>query len=77
MMSLPKFALILENARLLDRLRIDQEEVLVEINKLHKKLQATPEVAEKPSDSSLSRLKTLYIQSKDLSESEVTYVRYS
>ncbi|KAK9037303.1 hypothetical protein V6N11_022219 [Hibiscus sabdariffa] len=71
-MSSSDFASILENSRLLDRLRKDQEEVLVEINKLHKKLQATPEVVEKPGDSSLSRLKTLYIQAKELSESEVT-----
>ncbi|GMI67085.1 SaGa associated Factor 29 a [Hibiscus trionum] len=71
-MSSPDIASILENSRELDRLRKDQEEVLVEINKLHKKLQATPEVVEKPGDSSLSKLKTLYIQARDLSEKEVT-----
>ncbi|KAK8540779.1 hypothetical protein V6N13_068215 [Hibiscus sabdariffa] len=71
-MSSPDIASILENSRVLDRLRKDQEEVLLEINKLHKKLQATPEVVERPGDSSLSRLKTLYIQAKDLSENEVS-----
>ncbi|XVF57958.1 hypothetical protein PTKIN_Ptkin07bG0024100 [Pterospermum kingtungense] len=71
-MSSSDIASILENSRELDRLRKEQEEVLVEINKLHKKLQTTPEVVEKPGDSSLSRLKTLYIQAKDLSEKEVT-----
>ncbi|KAF2308429.1 hypothetical protein GH714_009581 [Hevea brasiliensis] len=62
---------ILESSRELDRLRKEQEEVLLEINKMHKKLQATPEVVEKPGDSSLSRLKSLYTQAKDLSEHEV------
>ncbi|KAK9010816.1 hypothetical protein V6N11_043684 [Hibiscus sabdariffa] len=70
-MSSPDIASILENSRELDRLRKHQEEVLVGINKLHRKLQATPEVVEKPGDSSLSRLKSLYIQAKDLSEREV------
>ncbi|PPD86393.1 hypothetical protein GOBAR_DD16654 [Gossypium barbadense] len=71
-MSSPDIASILENSRELDRLRKEQEDVLVEINKLHKKLQATPEVVEKPGDSSLARLKAMYIQAKDLSEREVT-----
>ncbi|KAK8483599.1 hypothetical protein V6N11_068232 [Hibiscus sabdariffa] len=70
-MSSPDIASILENSRELDRLRKHQEEVLIGINKLHKKLQASPEVVEKPGDSSLSRLKGLYIQAKDLSEREV------
>ncbi|KAH7577284.1 hypothetical protein JRO89_XS01G0231600 [Xanthoceras sorbifolium] len=63
---------ILEKSRDLDRLRKDQEEVLLEINKMHKKLQATPEVVEKPGDNSLAKLKGLYIQAKDLSETEVS-----
>ncbi|CAA3014304.1 Hypothetical predicted protein [Olea europaea subsp. europaea] len=62
---------ILDNSRELDRLRKEQEEVLLEINKMHKKLQSTPEVVEKPGDNSLSRLKMLYTQAKELSESEV------
>ncbi|GAV84436.1 DUF1325 domain-containing protein [Cephalotus follicularis] len=70
-MSLPDIAGILENSRELDRLRKDQEEVLQEINKMHKKLQATPEVVEKPGDTSLAKLKTLYTKAKDLSENEV------
>ncbi|WCJ21186.1 SGF29 tudor-like domain [Euphorbia peplus] len=61
---------ILENSRELDRLRKEQEEVLSEINKMHKKLQASPEVVEKPGDTSLSKLKNLYTQARDLSESE-------
>ncbi|GER29513.1 SGF29 tudor-like domain [Striga asiatica] len=71
MMSLD-IAGMLDNSKGLDRLRKDQEEVLLEINKMHKKLQSTPELVEKPGDSSLSRLKMLYTQAKDLSESEVT-----
>ncbi|KAK4426113.1 SAGA-associated factor 29A [Sesamum alatum] len=71
-MSSPDIAGILDNSKELDRLRKEQEEVLIEINKIHKKLQATPEVVEKPGDNSLSRLKMLYIQAKELSESEVT-----
>uniref|UniRef100_A0A2P2KRR8 Uncharacterized protein MANES_17G110800 n=1 Tax=Rhizophora mucronata TaxID=61149 RepID=A0A2P2KRR8_RHIMU len=70
-MSSPDIAGILDNSRELDRLRKDQEEVLLEINKMHKKLQATPEVVEKPGDNSLSKLKILYTQAKELSETEV------
>jgi SAGA-associated factor 29 len=40
-MSSPDFAGILEHSKHLDRLRKDQEEVLIEINKMHKKLQAS------------------------------------
>ncbi|KAF5740424.1 hypothetical protein HS088_TW11G00493 [Tripterygium wilfordii] len=70
-MSSPDIVAILESSRELDRIRKDQEEVLVEINKMHKKLQATPEVVEKPGDTSLAKLKHLYTQAKDLSETEV------
>lgn len=35
-----------------------------------------PEVIEKPGDNSLTKLKSLYIQAKELSETEVQYVRY-
>ncbi|KAI3725978.1 hypothetical protein L1987_43781 [Smallanthus sonchifolius] len=70
-MSSPDIAGILDQSKELDRLRKDQEEILVEINKMHRKLQSTPEVVEKPGDNSLSRLKMLYIQAKELSESEV------
>lgn len=70
-MSSPDITGILDNSRELDRLRKVQEEVLLEINKMHKKLQSTPEVVEKPGDNSLSKLKMLYTQAKELSESEV------
>uniref|UniRef100_A0A5B6YKS0 SGF29 C-terminal domain-containing protein n=2 Tax=Davidia involucrata TaxID=16924 RepID=A0A5B6YKS0_DAVIN len=69
-MSSPDIAAILDNSKDLDRLRKEQEEVLLEINKMHKKLQSTPEMVEKPGDNSLSRLKMLYTQAKELSESE-------
>ncbi|XP_038717468.1 SAGA-associated factor 29 homolog B-like isoform X1 [Tripterygium wilfordii] len=72
-MSSPDITTILENSRVLDRIRKDQEEVLVEINKMHKKLQTTPEVVEKPGDTSLAKLTHLYTRAKDLSESEVTF----
>ncbi|CAA7055227.1 unnamed protein product [Microthlaspi erraticum] len=71
-MSSPDIEGILEYTKELDRLREEQEVVLVEINKMHKKLQTTPEIVEKPGDTSLSKLKILYIQAKELSESEVT-----
>ncbi|VFQ91870.1 unnamed protein product [Cuscuta campestris] len=68
----PDIADIFEKAKELDRLRKEQEEVLLEINKIHKKLQSNPEVVEKPGDNSLSRLKMLYMHAKELSESEVS-----
>ncbi|KZV15149.1 hypothetical protein F511_30235 [Dorcoceras hygrometricum] len=70
-MSTPDIVGILENSEELDRLRKKQEEILMEINKMHKKLQSTPEVVEKPGDNSLPRLKMLYTQAKELSENEV------
>ncbi|CAL5370142.1 unnamed protein product [Camellia sinensis] len=70
-MSSPDIAVILETSKELDRLRKEEEDVLFEINKMHKKLQSTPEVVEKPGDNSLLRLKMLYTQAKELSESEV------
>ncbi|BAT84836.1 hypothetical protein VIGAN_04229800 [Vigna angularis var. angularis] len=69
-MSSPDVVSLLESSKELDRVRKEQEEILSEINKLHKKLQTTPEVVEKPGDTSLARLKVLYTQAKDLSESE-------
>ncbi|CAJ1792331.1 unnamed protein product [Sphenostylis stenocarpa] len=78
-MSSPDVVSLLENSKELDRVRKEQEEILLEINKLHKKLQTrqrqlnegmSPEVVEKPGDTSLARLKVLYTQAKDLSESE-------
>lgn len=40
-MSSPDIAAIIENAKELDRLRKEQEEVLLEINKMHRKLQTS------------------------------------
>ncbi|KAM6573322.1 hypothetical protein CsatA_017402 [Cannabis sativa] len=71
-MASPDIAGILDNSKELDRLRKEQEEVLSEINKMHKKLLTTPEVVEKPGDNSLAKLKHLYTHAKDLSESEVS-----
>ncbi|PSS30407.1 SAGA-associated factor like [Actinidia chinensis var. chinensis] len=71
-MSSPDIAAILEISKDLDRLRKDQEEILLDINKMHKKLQSAPEVVEKPGDNSLLKLKSLYIQAKEFSEKEIT-----
>lgn len=40
-MSSPDVAGMLDQSKELDRLRKDQEEILIEINKLHKKLQSS------------------------------------
>ncbi|GLU11350.1 hypothetical protein SLE2022_281050 [Rubroshorea leprosula] len=69
-MSSPEISGILDISKELDQLRKEQEEVLSEINKIHKKLGAPPEVIEKLGDT-LLKLKNLYIQAKDLSEKEV------
>ncbi|GAB2278993.1 SAGA-associated factor 29 A [Dionaea muscipula] len=71
MMSTPEMTNVVENCKELDQLRKAQEEVLLEINKMHKRLQTTPEVVEKPGDTSLIRLKNLYTHAKELSEAEV------
>ncbi|KAL7190318.1 hypothetical protein ACSBR2_022571 [Camellia fascicularis] len=71
-MSSPDINGMMDNSKELDRLRKELEEVLIEINKMHKKLQTTPEVVEKPGDNSLARLKMLYTQAKELSDSELT-----
>ncbi|CAL5371772.1 unnamed protein product [Camellia sinensis] len=71
-MSSPDINGMMDNSKELDRLRKEQEDVLSEINKMHKKLQTTPEVVEKPGDNSLARLKMLYTQAKELSDSELT-----
>ncbi|BBH00465.1 SGF29 tudor-like domain-containing protein [Prunus dulcis] len=70
-MSSPDIAGILDKSKELDQLRKEQEEVLTEINKMHKKLQATPEVVEKPGDNALAKLKALYVHAKELSENEM------
>nr|GLL38430.1 SAGA-associated factor 29 isoform X1 [Ipomoea trifida]GMD53276.1 SAGA-associated factor 29 isoform X1 [Ipomoea batatas]GMD54748.1 SAGA-associated factor 29 isoform X1 [Ipomoea batatas]GMD58077.1 SAGA-associated factor 29 isoform X1 [Ipomoea batatas]GME18396.1 SAGA-associated factor 29 isoform X1 [Ipomoea batatas] len=71
-MTSPDISDMLDKSKELDRLRKEQEEVLMEINKMHKKLQSAPDVVEKPGDNSLSKLKLLYTQAKELSESEVS-----
>ncbi|KAL3526105.1 hypothetical protein ACH5RR_014477 [Cinchona calisaya] len=71
MSSSPDIGKILDKSKDLDRLRNDLEPVLQEINKMHKKLQSTPEVVEKPGDNSLSKLKSLYTLAKEISENEV------
>ncbi|KAM7512513.1 hypothetical protein LguiB_011388 [Lonicera macranthoides] len=70
-MSAPDIAGFLENSKVLDRLRKEQEEILFEINKLHNKLQSIPEVVEKPGDNSIARLRILYTQARELSENEL------
>ncbi|GMP29419.1 hypothetical protein CsSME_00004529 [Camellia sinensis var. sinensis] len=42
-MSSPDIAVILETSKELDRLRKEEEDVLFEINKMHKKLQSSPD----------------------------------
>uniref|UniRef100_A0A7N0TP45 SGF29 C-terminal domain-containing protein n=1 Tax=Kalanchoe fedtschenkoi TaxID=63787 RepID=A0A7N0TP45_KALFE len=69
-MSAPDAAAIIESAKEIDRLRDELKEVIQEINKLHKKLQTTPEVVERPGDNTLSRLRYLYTQGKELSQNE-------
>ncbi|XP_030447526.2 SAGA-associated factor 29 homolog A-like isoform X1 [Syzygium oleosum] len=71
-MSSPAISGILESSKELDRLKKDQEDVLGEINKMHKKLQTTPEMVEKTGDNSLLRLRSLYTRAKELSDREVT-----
>ncbi|XP_078433766.1 SAGA-associated factor 29 homolog A-like isoform X2 [Wolffia australiana] len=63
---------LFEKAKELDQLRKDQEEVLSEINKIHKKLQSTQDMNEKSLDNMLLKLRTLYARAKDLSESEIS-----
>ncbi|KAJ0052128.1 hypothetical protein Pint_02836 [Pistacia integerrima] len=43
-MSSPDVVDILDRSKELDRLRKEQEEVLIEINKMHKKLQASKSI---------------------------------
>ncbi|KAJ4959770.1 hypothetical protein NE237_019680 [Protea cynaroides] len=63
---------MLELSRELDKLRKEQEGLMIEINKLHKKLQSSPEVVEKSGDELLGKLRELYHKAKELSENEVT-----
>ncbi|CAL4892550.1 unnamed protein product [Urochloa decumbens] len=65
-------ASLLEKAKELDQLKKEQEEVLVEINKHHKKVLTTPEFADKTSDAFFLKLRGLYARAKELSESEIS-----
>ncbi|PIA62117.1 hypothetical protein AQUCO_00200248v1 [Aquilegia coerulea] len=71
-MSGVEISSILENSKEFDRLKKEQENVLNEINKMHKKLQTNPEIVEKPGgDTLLLNLRALYVQAKELAESEL------
>ncbi|ONK69090.1 uncharacterized protein A4U43_C05F19180 [Asparagus officinalis] len=61
---------LLEKSKELDQLRQKLEELLQEINKIHKKLQSAPEIVEKSGDSTLKHLRQLYSQAKDFSDKE-------
>ncbi|RCV18570.1 hypothetical protein SEVIR_3G315600v4 [Setaria viridis] len=65
-------ASLLEKAKELDQLKKDQDEVVAEINKMHKKVLATPETVDKAVDSFLLKLRGLYARAKELSESEIS-----
>ncbi|KAL6644139.1 hypothetical protein ACP70R_018905 [Stipagrostis hirtigluma subsp. patula] len=62
---------LLEKAKELDQLRKEQDEVVGEINKIHKKILASPEMVDKSVDAILVKLRGLYTHAKELSESEV------
>ncbi|KMZ57307.1 SGF29 tudor-like domain [Zostera marina] len=61
----------LEKAKELDQLRKDQEEIIVEINKIHKKLSINPDMIEKAGDGLLLKLRSLYAHAKELADTEV------
>ncbi|URE08864.1 SGF29 tudor-like domain [Musa troglodytarum] len=67
-MSGIEISVLLDKSKELDQLRKEQEEVHQEINKIHKKLQSSPEA----SDAILIKLRQLYCHAKDLSEHEVS-----
>ncbi|KAL6854296.1 hypothetical protein ACP4OV_019199 [Aristida adscensionis] len=63
---------LLEKAKELDQLRKEQDEVAAEINKIHKKILASPEIVDKSADTILLKLRGLYAHAKELSENEVS-----
>ncbi|PIA51653.1 hypothetical protein AQUCO_01100487v1 [Aquilegia coerulea] len=71
-MSSVEISSILDNSKELDRLKKEQEDVLNEINKIHKKLQTTPEIVEKSGDALLLKLRAFYVQARDLAENELS-----
>lgn len=62
---------LVEKTNELEQLRKEQEDVLQEINRMHKKFQSNPEAFEKSGDA-LQKLRTLYGHAKELSENEVS-----
>ncbi|KAL0914677.1 hypothetical protein M5K25_015045 [Dendrobium thyrsiflorum] len=76
-MSGTEISVLFEKSKELDQLRKDLEDDILEINKLHKKLQAckyhlAPDIIEKSGDSILQRLRSLYVHAKELSENEMS-----
>uniref|UniRef100_A0A0D9XYP6 SGF29 C-terminal domain-containing protein n=1 Tax=Leersia perrieri TaxID=77586 RepID=A0A0D9XYP6_9ORYZ len=65
-------ASLLDKAKELDQVRKEQDEVLTEINKTHKKILSSPEMGDKQVDATLVRLRALYTRAKELCESEVS-----
>ncbi|XP_039801763.1 SAGA-associated factor 29 homolog A-like isoform X2 [Panicum virgatum] len=65
-------ASLLEKAKELDQLKKDQDDVVAEINKIHKKILQSPEMVDKSVDAILLKLRGLYTRAKDLSESEIS-----
>uniref|UniRef100_A0A0E0FBF4 SGF29 C-terminal domain-containing protein n=1 Tax=Oryza meridionalis TaxID=40149 RepID=A0A0E0FBF4_9ORYZ len=65
-------ASLLDKAKELDQLRKEQDEVVTEINKMHKKILSSPEMVDKQVDATLIRLRALYTRAKELCESEVS-----
>ncbi|KAF7136063.1 hypothetical protein RHSIM_Rhsim08G0048300 [Rhododendron simsii] len=72
-MPSPDIARMLDNSKELDRLRRVQEEVLLEISNMHDRIRSSSGVLQRHGDIFLTRLKTLYTQAKELSESEVNW----
>ncbi|KAH9312801.1 hypothetical protein KI387_027836, partial [Taxus chinensis] len=60
-----------ENLKELDRLRREQDSIILKINKLHHRLsQIPPEASEKLNDNLLLKLRGLYMKAKELAENE-------
>jgi len=65
-------ASLLDKAKELDQLKKDQDDVVAEINKIHKKILQSPEMVDKSVDAILLKLRGLYTRAKELSESEIS-----
>ncbi|KAM0866602.1 hypothetical protein ACQ4PT_042517 [Festuca glaucescens] len=63
---------LLDKAKELDQLRKEQDDVAMEINKIHKKIISSPEMVDKSVDAIVAKLRLLYVQAKELAESEVS-----